>query len=601
MLLVAVEERRSRAEGAVQRDQPGVQDAVRENLARNQGVDQFLVAGAAGLGRERVGVLVNLGEGIPGQHRDHPMPCFAQAGQHRLADRLAAVECQPRARLCGELQDALLHPAGLAKPVADVGQAQRSWVIALRAAGARTGLDPVARMLKRVGRQRHPLPALAPQAFDVEVDTDCPKATHHGAQVSMVGRLVFRVAHRRQHALRWCARVLAHEGTEHVARADLEKDPVVGLEQGIDAVGEQDCVAQVLDPVLGVARARRVEPQTGSVRDDRQARLVQHDALQVSAKARQDLVEQAGMPGNIDPHTLRVDALACQPGHQGLQRRDPSRSDRQLRAVGRGQVEFVAQQRQQLAGRHRHADHAAGRCLLDQLAAQQQQAERIFEREHAGDAGRRVLAHAVADQRGRLDAVRLPQSRQCDFDEEGQRQLRRRLGQQLGLLRGGVAGGQQDRRQIGAEARLEHRQPLVDVLAKDGLAVVQAAPHAHVLRAAAGKHEHHGRLVEFPGMGEDAPGVAVLEQRDGFSAVGTGQHPALIEAMAPHAQRVGDVGESLLRVAPQPVGQALAGCVQRLAAARRQDQQLRRVVGLAARHGWWFLQYDEGIGAADTE
>ena len=54
MLLVAVEEGRSRAESPVQRDQPGVQDAVRKNFACDQGVDQFLVTGATSLGRERV-------------------------------------------------------------------------------------------------------------------------------------------------------------------------------------------------------------------------------------------------------------------------------------------------------------------------------------------------------------------------------------------------------------------------------------------------------------------------------------------------------------------------------------------------------------------
>ena len=307
------------------------------------------------------------------------------------------------------------------------------------------------------------------------------------------------------------------------------------------------------------------------------------------------------MAGDVDAHTLRVDALGRQPGRQGLQCRGVSRSHRQLWAVGRGQVEFGAQQRHQLAGRHRHADHATGRRLLDQLATQQQQAECVFEREHAGDAGRRVLAHAVADQRGRLDAVGLPQSRQRNFDEEGQRQLRRRPGQLLGQLRRGLTGCQQHGCEIGAEARLEHRQPLVDVLAKDGLAVVQTAPHAQVLRAAAGKHEHQRRLVELLGVGEDASGIAVFEQCNGFIAVGTCQHPALIEAMPPHAQCVGHVGERLLRVAPQPVGQALGGYVQRLAVACRQDQQLRRVVGPAARHGRWFLQHDEGVGAADTE
>ena len=188
------------------------------------------------------------------------MPCFAQAGQHRLAHRLAAVECQPRVRLCVELQDPLLHPAGLAKPVAEVVQAQRPLLIALRAVGARAGLDPVACVLEGVGRQRHAPAPLAPQALDVEVDTERPQAAHHGAKVDMVGRLVLRMPHRRQHALRRCARVLAYEGAEHVAGADLEEDPVVRLEQRVHAIGKQDRIAQVLDPVLRVARARRVEP-----------------------------------------------------------------------------------------------------------------------------------------------------------------------------------------------------------------------------------------------------------------------------------------------------------------------------------------------------
>ena len=131
---------------------------------------------------------------------------------------------------------------------------------------------------------------------------------------------------------------------------------------------------------------------------------------------------------------------------------------------------------------------------------------------------------------------------------------------------------------VGAEARLQDRQPVVDRRAEHRFLFIQAAAHAQVLRPAAGKHENEARVFELQGVREDAPGVTLLEQADRLLAVGAGEHPALLETAPTDAQRVRDIGQRLLRVLAQPLRQALALLIQRLAIARGQHQQLRRIV-----------------------
>ena len=319
MLLVAVEEGRARAECAVQSDQPTVQNPVRYDLSRQQRIDKVLVPGAARLGRQGVGELVDLRERVSRQHRNHPVSGVAKTRHHRFPESVASMKRDPGVQVLIEVEDTLLHPARFAKPLAQLRQSQRPFVIDPGGVSPLPGLDPVVPMLEGVGRQGHTPAPLAPQPLNVKVHAQCPQPAHDRTEVNMVGRHVIRVAHRRHHALRRRTWVLAHEGTQHVARADFEKDMVVGLEQCVHAIGEQDGIAEVLHPILRVAGARRRQPLAGAIGDDAQLGLAELDALQIGAEARQDLVEQARVTGDVDAHALGLDALGGQARHQCIQ------------------------------------------------------------------------------------------------------------------------------------------------------------------------------------------------------------------------------------------------------------------------------------------
>ena len=120
--------------------------------------------------------------------------------------------------------------------------------------------------------------------------------------------------------------------------------------------------------------------------------------------------------------------------------------------------------------RHR----AAGRPLGHEPAAGGDQPERVVHVHHAGHAGRRVLADAVADDRRRLHAPRPPQRGQRPLHREQRRLRVLRLGEEI------VALEQLQQRDVDDTAQPGRAR--VQRVTDDGLAGGQPPGHGRPLR-----------------------------------------------------------------------------------------------------------------------
>ena len=168
------------------------------------------------------------------------------------------------------------------------------------------------------------------------------------------------------------------------------------------------------------------DPGAGQVRDERDLRRREPQAAQEGAPLGQDRIEHRRVRGDLDAHAPRSRSRARRARRSSaLDRGDRARGDAQLGRVDRGERELAAEQRRDLLRRQRDREHRARRHALEEPPAQRHERQRVVEREHAGQTRGRVLAHAVADQRGRLDAPRAPELRERVLDEEERGQLQR--------------------------------------------------------------------------------------------------------------------------------------------------------------------------------
>ena len=262
----------------------------------------------------------------------------------------------------------------------------------------------------------------------------------------------------------------------------------------------------------------------------------------------------------------------------------------------------LAQQAPHLGSGQGHAEHAAHRHGVEQLAAQQHQADAVFERHHAGQAGRRVLAHAVADQSGGLHAPRHPQLRQRVLHDHDQRQLHRGALELLHRLRVLAGFWQPQGTDVVVQLFLQHVQAAVHPVLEHGLGGVELARHAGVLGTAAREHEHHLGVVAQVAVAEHAAGVGAFQQGRGFFVGGGHQHAPVFEGAAALLERERHVGQRLLGVRAQVGGQCLGIRIHRRPRAARHHQQLERPVrGLGRRSLGRFLQHGMGVGAAHAQ
>ena len=250
---------------------------------------------------------------------------------------------------------------------------------------------------------------------------------------------------------------------------------------------------------------------------------------------------------------------------------------------------------------------AARRQVAEQPAALREQPHTVFQAEYAGDAGRGVLADAVAEDHVGLEAPRLPEPGQAHLDGED-----RRLG---------VAGLPQ--RLLGAGAVIENdvQQRLFEYVSdrgsallhgrgEDRLGLEQFLGHAGELAALSREQPGGLRLVRGSSAHQARRRTVVGQRAEQFTCGLKGIHHergAVLEVGAARTRGDAYVRERGLGVCGQPAAVVLGGLQQRGRGPRRQRQHHEApVVGfldraLRGNRGRRFLKQDMGIGAREAE
>ena len=210
---------------------------------------------------------------------------------------------------------------------------------------------------------------------------------------------------------------------------------------------------------------------------------------------------------HVDAQASPFDLLRGQPLLQLGDRIQRTGGDAQVGRVDGGDVEIQAgHQAAQLRLRKVDRQHCARRRGFEQPTPQHHHRQRVRQRHHARQASRRVLAGAVADDRGGCDAPALPQLRQGIFKCE---QGRDRVAGTLQRAHGGCIGGiavEHHGAQIVRRVCRHQAETFVDRLDEARLAEEFTA-RAGVVRAAAGKNQHHARRVGSGIVGDRAKRV----------------------------------------------------------------------------------------------
>ncbi len=370
----------------------------------------------------------------------------------------------------------------------------------------------------------------------------------------------------------------AHHAEQDRMRSDLDEQVRPVLLDGADPVPEADRLAYVTGPVLGVEHLAVYERRAGHVRDQREpGRSCAHPRGRGPERLEHRLHERR-VEGVRHDQPVAADAAR---GQRCLGRGELARvprEHRQLRSVHRGQRQTGmagdGRARGLLVGHHR-AHGAARRQRLHQTRAGGDQSKPFLELHGAGDARGHVLAHAVAEDRARLDAPRAPHGGERPLEGE-----QRRLGV-LGLVdrRGLPPGRKQDLEQRARQLAVEDRGAAVELAAEDRLAVVELAAHAGCLRALAGEQEGDrqrpgplaaGRREDTrSGRRAQAPRHLLASRRD--------DGKAMLEVSPAGARREADIGERDRRSGAKVRRGARRRSGQRGRAARREAEKMRIV------------------------
>jgi hypothetical protein len=205
------------------------------------------------------------------------------------------------------------------------------------------------------------------------------------------------------------------------------------------------------------------------------------------------------MCGHVDVQPARLEPAILQPLFELCNRIVWARGECEIGRIDRGDVQrkiadgFAKTRFIQVDRQHR----ALGR-RFEELSAQGDDRQRVFERQRAGNASGRVFARAVADHRRGLDTPALPQAGNRVFEDEERRDRVTRS------LQGRLARIPIEHRfaQIGRRVRWKPREALVDRPCEHGLRK-QFATCAGVVRPTAWEHEDDARRLGA-GPGRDA-------------------------------------------------------------------------------------------------
>ncbi|RAO40096.1 hypothetical protein ONO86_04252 [Micromonospora noduli] len=266
-------------------------------------------------------------------------------------------------------------------------------------------------------------------------------------------------------------------------------------------------------------------------------------------------------------------------------------------AVDGGEVQHIVEQRQQLGLGQRHREHHARLRRLHEPTACRDQAHRVGQREHPGQAGGHQLTHTVPEQPRRSYAPVRPELRQRVLDDE---QRRLRVPGLLELFRSGlplVVGGEQQVPDVRVEQRRQEVRGPVHLGAEHRLSDVEGVRHAGALRALTGEGEQH-RAV---GGGLGRPGRRSPQRLDHLGGAAADDRPAVRQGPPAALQGVRHLGQRRVRVGAQVRGESVGSRVEGGGCGGGQGQQVPPAALLARRAGRGLLHDDVRVGAADAE
>ena len=284
-------------------------------------------------------------------------------------------------------------------------------------------------------------------------------------------------------------------GGEHRLRADLQQHRAAEIGQCAHTFGELDRLPRMAAPVGAVQFRASAEGRAGAVAHQCPLRRTELEPVRIRLEFVEDRIQQRRMEGVAGVQPVTPHTVVGQPGNRLFHVLRGSGQHGVGAVVGghRQTRELVGEALHPLGGGEDRGHPTAGGQTAEQAAALGQQQRAVLEAEHTRDAGRRVLADAVAQHHVGFEAPRLP--------EPGQAHLHREQGG-LGIagLPQGVFGIRASRSKITSSNGLSstsataaaHR---VIVSANTGSVSNRLPGHAGVLAALPGEQPRRLRLV----------------------------------------------------------------------------------------------------------
>nr|CRL78800.1 hypothetical protein CPGR_04919 [Mycolicibacterium malmesburyense] len=288
-------------------------------------------------------------------------------------------------------------------------------------------------------------------------------------------------------------------GGEHRPGPDLEQHLAVDLGERAHALGELHRLTRVPAPIGSVELDTPAERGTGAVVDQDPLWRSETEPLRVRLELVEDRIQQRRVECMAGLEPLTPDPVGRQARDGRLQIRSWPGKHGVGAVVGRDRQarEVVGQVLDPLApGEHRGHPPARGQAA-EQPPPLGDQSRTVLEVEHPRDAGRRVLANAVAQHDVRLETPRLPKPGESHLHREQGGLRVRRLPQRLVGLRAFDIENDVEQRLF--EHIGDRRSAPPHGVGEHRLGVEQLAGHAGVLAALAGEQPRRlRRLIAFP-------------------------------------------------------------------------------------------------------
>ena len=279
--------------------------------------------------------------------------------------------------------------------------------------------EPVVAMLERIGRQVELSRLRLPKSGEIgQVAQDVGVGDGFGDLPVVVGGSAQRGDHPR------CGRGVGPRPQgccgQHRSRADLQQQFAIQIGESAHALGEFHRLARVPAPVGAIELHTPAECGAGAVVNQNPLWRSEFEPLRgrlefVENRVEQRRVESVAGVQPVTPDTVgrqhchRPFQILCGSGQDGVGA--VVRGDRQTRELVGEALDTLG------AGEHRHHPPTRGQTVEEPTAFGHQQ-HAVLEAEHAGDAGRRVLADAVAQHHVGFEAPRLPKAGQAHLHRE---------------------------------------------------------------------------------------------------------------------------------------------------------------------------------------